>query len=287
MDFISNKNLDINDLNKPLVISYDNEITEQTKRFITTLENHNWDYMIVAKGEKWEGFLGRTIKYNKVLKTLPPNKIVILSDARDVYCCRTSHSFIEAFNTFNGKIIVSAELFLCSRLNWTDEEIKTSNFIQGIPVTNYWNYHNIKNLPNRKYVNAGLITGKVSNLIEQTDWMIEFCLKNNKNDDQLALTRYINKFPEQIILDSDANILHTSTFGVNAGIQNVHIQKLDSPTLAEFFGRAAFFLHIPGSANKGQGAIYNYCWKILELGICSKELLKLYNYREITWNEIF
>lgn len=287
MDFICNKNLDINDLNKPLVISYDNEIKEETKRFIDTLENHNWDYMIVGKGEKWEGFITKIIKYNKVLKTLHPNKIVILSDARDVYCLRTQQSFIEAFNTFGGKTIVSAEVFLNGKIEWSVEEIKTANFRKGVPITNYWTYHNITNLPFRKYVNSGLIAGKVLELIEQTNWQIQFSLKNNIKSDQLTLTHYINEYPEKIILDSDANILHSTTFGVNAGIENVHIQKLDSPTLAEFFGRSAFFLHIPGTTNKGQRAIYNYSWKIIELGICSKELLKLYNYPEIAWNEIF
>jgi hypothetical protein len=287
MEIISNKNLDINDLSKPLVISYDNEITEQTNRFITTLENNNWDYMIVGKGEIWKGFIGRTIKYNDILSSLPSNKIVVLSDARDVYCCRTSKSFIEAFNTFNQKNIISTELFLLGKLNWTDEMIKNYDLWQGVPVTNYWNYHNIKNLPDRKYVNAGLIAGKVSNLIDQLTWQIDFCNKNKITDDQLALTHYINTFPEKIILDHNASILHTSTFGVNAGIQNVHIQKTDSPSFAEFYGRGAYFLHIPGSANKGQKEIYEISWKFIKLGVSSKSLLDLYNYPEIKWNEVF
>jgi len=287
MSSISSKNLDINDLSKPIVISYDNEITEQTNRFITTLENNDWDYMIVGKGEKWRGFIGRTLKYYEVLKTLPPNKIVVLSDARDVYCCRTSKSFIEAFNTFHEKNIICSELFLLGKLNWSDEEINKTDLWQGVPVTNYWNYHKITNLPFRKYVNAGLIAGKVSNLLEQIMWQLEFCINNKKTDDQLALTHYINTFPEKVVLDYDASILHTSTFGVNAGIQNVHIQKIDSPSFAEFYGRSAFFLHIPGTSNKGQKEIYEISWKFIQLGVCSKALLDLYNYKEIKWNEIY
>jgi len=289
MTSICNKNLDINDLSKPLVVSYDNEIIEQTNRFITTLENNDWDYMIVGKGETWNGVFNKIIKYKEILKTLPPNKIVVLCDSRDVYCCRTSKSFIEAFDTFNKSIIICTELFLCGRIEWTEEEIKTSDFSQGIPLTNYWNYHNIKKLPNRKYVNSGLIAGKVHSLLEMITWEYEYCIKNNRTgSDQLALSHYINTFPDKVILDYDATILHTSTFGVNAGIRNVHIQKYDSPSFAEFYGRGAYFLHISGSGgNNGQNEIYELAWKIIEMGICSKKLLKPYNYKEIKWNEIF
>jgi hypothetical protein len=287
MEFVSNKYLDINDLTKALVISYDNEITNETNRFISTLEKHEWDYMIVGKGEIWKGFINRVIKYNEILKTLPPNKIVILSDARDVYCCRCPKAFIDAFNSFNTNTIISAELFLESKMDWTDEELKVKTFQQGIPINNYWKYHNITNLPNRKYVNCGLIAGKAADLIHQTSYIIDFSNKNNTTDDQFCLTHYINEFPDKTAVDSDATLLHTSTFGVNAGIQNVHIQKLDSPTFAELFGRSAFFLHIPGSKIKGQRLLYEYCWKIIETGICSEKLLNLYNYHEISWNENF
>jgi hypothetical protein len=285
MEIISNKNLDITDLTKPLLIAYDNEIKEETNRLIKTLENNKWDYMIVGKGEKWYGLISKIIKYNEILKNLPQNKIVILSDARDVYCCRGPKTFIEAFNTFDDKIVISAELFLEGRINWSDENIKENKFIQSIPITDYWNYHNVKNLPNRKYVNSGLIAGKAIDLIEITNWVINYCITNNTSEDQIAYAVYANKFPEKIILDSDAIILHTSTFGVNAGIQDIHIQKLDSPTFSEFFGNSAFFLHIPGTCNKGQRAIYDYSWKFIELGISNETLLNLYGYNEISWHD--
>lgn len=287
MKSICNASLDINNLDKPLLVAYDNEIKEETKRFITSLENNKWDYMIVGKGEKWMGLVNKIIKYNECLKLLPTNKIVILSDARDVYCCRTPKTFIEAYNTFNNKIIISAELFLEGNLDWSDEQLKSKVFRQSVPVTNYWNYHNVKKLPIRKYVNSGLIAGKASDLIHLTNWVINYCKENNTTEDQIAIAEYTNKYPDKVILDYDAIILHTSTFGVNAGIQNTHIQKLDSPSLSEFFGRSAFFLHIPGTNNKGQRAIYDYCWKIIQLGIHSDTLLKLYNYNEISWNERF
>lgn len=284
---IFSKNIDINNLGKPLVISYDNQITEETNRFINTLENHDWDYMIVGKGEKWSGFITRTIKYNAILKTLPAEKIVVLTDARDVYCCRTSGSFIDGFNTFGGKTIVSSELFLMGSMNFIEEDLKKTDFWQGIPLNNYWKYHGITNLPHRKYVNAGLICGQASKLIEQTNWQINFCIQNNITDDQLSLCHFIEEHPDKVILDTDAILLHTSTFGVNAGIQQQHIQKIDSPTFAEFYGRSAFFLHIPGTMNKGQREIYNTCWEIIQRGICSKKILNLYGYNEIKWNEKF
>jgi hypothetical protein len=266
---ITNNNIDISNLEKPLVISYDNEIKDETNRFITTLENNNWDYMIVGKGEKWYDFITKIVAYNTILKTLPDDKIVILSDARDVYCCRNPKKFIEEYNIFNGKTIVSTELFISGVL----DSNKAKHFNKGVPVINYWNYHKITNLPNTKYVNSGLIAGKVSNLIEQTNWQISYAIKNNIRSDQLVLTHYINEFPDKIILDTDAIILHTSTFGVNAGIQNMHIQKQDSPTFAEFYGRSAFFLHIPGTMNKGQKEIYDMCWKFIKIGLNNESIV--------------
>ena len=282
MDIQSNE-LNIPDLNKPLVVSYDNNIAENAIFYINTLNNNNWEYLIVGQGDVWNGFISKIKGYIKFLKTLPSDKIVILTDARDVICCRSPHAFMDAFNSFGGNMVVSMELYCEGYMDINDTNLNKIKCVQSIPITQYWKKHNIIKLPDRKYVNSGLICGKVKQLLHELEWAIN----NNYSDDQLALCNYINAFPDNVTLDIDATLLHTSTFGVCAGIQQIHVQKNDSPTFAEFLGRGSFFLHIPGCHNKGQKTVYNLACKLIDLGICERELREPYGYSEPKWYEIF
>jgi hypothetical protein len=106
-------------------------------------------------------------------------------------------------------------------------------------------------------------------------------------NDQSAFGTYINEYPDRVACDVDAALLHSSVFGVNAGIQNIHQQKEDSPTFAELFGRAAFFLHLPGIQAKGPRVVYDCVWKAIDAGISDKLIRKPYGYAEPKWNEVF
>jgi hypothetical protein len=110
---------------------------------------------------------------------------------------------------------------------------------------------------------------------------------NKTSNDQSAFGDYINEYPDRVACDVDASVLHSSVFGVNAGIQNIHIQKRDSPTFAELFGRGAFFLHIPGLTAKGQRVVYEQVCAILGHGLSEKLLRDPYGYAEPKWNEVF
>jgi len=264
---------------QPLVISYDNNPNENTALYIKTLESNGWDYRIIGNGDTWTGWITRIHAYRKFLDTLEDERIVILTDARDVVCVRGPKAFIKGFQSFGKNIVVSAEL-TCGGLIDVPDDYKN---VQCKPLTNYWKYHNITDLPNRKFVNNGLVAGRVKALKELYDWVI----LNKFTDDQLGLGHYVNTFPERVALDIEADILHTSTFAVNAGILNIHIQKHDSPTLAEFYGRGAFFLHMPGNRNPGQGIIYGLVKQIVNMNIGCKILSSSYKYAEPEWDEKF
>jgi hypothetical protein len=109
-------------------------------------------------------------------------------------------------------------------------------------------------------------------------------IDNKFTDDQLSLGVYINEHPELVRVDSDAILLHTTTFGVNAGTQRIFVQSKDAPTLAELYGRGAFFIHIPGCVNKGQKCVYNDVCNILSMGLSDKTLRMEYDYEEPPWN---
>lgn len=272
--------MDSNNINFPIVISY--ETDTDNKNYILykkTLENNKWDYKFIGQGLKWNGFRDKIIGYYNEIQKYPDNKIFILTDARDVFCLRSSKFLMDKINNIiDTKIIISAELYLRGNLNWTTQQIEDklkidpTYFYQGVQLIQYFDYYNKSDsLPSRKYLNSGLIIGKASNLKTMFKW----CIDNNYNDDQLALAEYTNKFPEQIYLDYDANFLHTSTAFVNCSTSNFNIQIQDSPTFQELSGMTSYFLHIPGKGI-GQTQLYNMIYNLFNNNLI-KNLYSLYN----------
>jgi hypothetical protein len=270
--------------NIPLLISYENDLSNNlnSQLFKKTLEKYNWNFKFIGEGEKWLGFKNKIVSYYTFLQTLSENKLVILSDARDVFCLRDSQLFLEQIQDIvDKKIIISAECFLIGHMDWSAEEIlnaksKNPNFFwQGIPLNNYWSHHNKTNdLPIRKYVNSGLIIGRVQNLIKAFKWVLD----NNYNDDQLGFANYTNNYPELVHLDYEARILHTSTGFVNGSLYNYSVQSKDIPTFAELFGLSSYFLHISGiNGSKGQLKIYNLISIILKYDINGNDMFSLYD----------
>jgi GR25 family glycosyltransferase involved in LPS biosynthesis len=288
--FVINKNIanvNYNDITIPLVLSYENDLSnnQNTKLFKKTLEKHNWEYEFIGEGIKWNGFRDKIIGYYNFLNNnLPDDKIVILSDARDVFCLKKSHFFIEQIKDIvEDKIIISSEIFLHGHINWTEEQVSKyiSNdpecFYQGVPLNEYWKFYEKNPLPFRKYLNSGLIVGKSINIKTALKWIID----NNFNDDQFGFCKYTNKFPHLVHLDYEANILHTSTSFINGSLYDYNIQKLDAPTFHELLGFTNYFLHMPGiNASKGQKHIYNIIYTLFNNNMIDKNMFQLYNLKE-------
>ena len=251
-----------NDLLNPIVVSYCNkyksENFENTRRFVETLENNKWQYHILGEGEIWKGFSYRMRTYKNFLNTLHPNKIVVVSDAHDVYCLRRPDCLISEFKNYNKGMIVGLEIFA----EGSPIFFKDKDYFQVTWLGPYFKYNNIDyNKITKKYVNAGLIVGYAKDIINFYEWS----LNNNYTDDQLALGSYMNTFPDKVFVDLNNNMIHTVTSFVNGGIHTVN-QFKDSPSLNQLIGQSSYFLHIPGSGiSKGQDFLYNVVYKILLL----------------------
>jgi len=254
----------------PLLISYDNKPIENTLFFKDTLKLNGWQSKFIGEGDVWRGLMTKIHGYKKYLDEINPDSLVILSDARDVICMRSPAAFKEAFLSFGKDIVVSMELFCDGTMSPdTDHEKKA---IQCVPLHKFWQHHNATRLPNRKFVNSGLMAGKASVLSEMLQWLINQRCEN----DQLGVGHYMNAFPEKVAADYEATLLHSSTFGCYAGTKHVQIQATDSPTFAELFGRSAFFLHVPGLHLKGQGLVYEQVKKMIQSGVCASMMTSLY-----------
>jgi GR25 family glycosyltransferase involved in LPS biosynthesis len=284
--FVINKNSmnqHYNDITIPIVVLYETDLNncKEAQMCKKTLETHNWQHTFIGEGMKWNGFRDRIVGYSNFLDKLKDDKIVVLSDARDVFCLQKPTFFIEQIKDIvENKIIISAEMFLAGHMDWNEEQFSTvlakdvNFFWQGVPLSEYWNFHNITSLPFRKYLNAGLIIGKAKNLRIAFKWMID----NNINDDQLGLSMYTNKFPHLVHLDYEATFLHTLTSYVDGSLYDYNIQKLDALSFHELFGFSNYFLHIPGSnISKGQKYIYNIVYLLFHNGIIDKNMFELYN----------
>ena len=263
-------------MDTPLLLTYDNAPTENTLFFIETVKQNKWNYKLIGEGEKWEGFKNKMNGYLRTVNELPDMQLVVLSDARDVVCLRPPNYFKDGFLSFGGRVLVSMELFCEGHM----DEDKVSKKFQCIPLTQYWNYNN-PSRPNRKFVNSGLIAGYAKDIRHIWNWIIE----NNYKDDQLGLCNYMNTFPERVVADVHADMLHTSGLGINCGTINLKIQNADTPTLGELLGTGAFFLHIPGHAiSKGQKFMYDTVVHMLK-DLKGKKLTDAYGYSPLKWNE--
>ena len=283
--FVINKNIPnqiYDNVTIPLVLSYETQLSvnKNSMMFKKTLERYKWDYEFIGEGLKWNGVIDKIYGYYNELQQLNDDKIVVLSDARDVFCLRNSDFFVEKIKDIvQYKIIVSAEMFLSGHMNWDDKQIvdilveNPNYFWQGVPLNKYWDYHKINTKPSRKYVNSGLIIGKTKNLKNAFKWLID----NNYKDDQLGISEYINQFPHLVHLDYEAVFLHTSGAFVNGSLYDYDIQQKDAPTIHELLGFSSYFLHIPGyNISKGQNYIYDIIYKLFEQNIIDKDIFDLY-----------
>ena len=139
------------------------------------------------------------------------------------------------------------------------------DYRQVTPLYGYLNYYKIyidyvNDTNFRKYVNAGLIAGKASDLIHFYNWALE----HKYTDDQKALGAYMNSFPQNVFADFEDELLHTSNSGANFGL-HTKAQIKDSFNIAELCGFKAFFIHLPAKGSKGQVYIYNQIYKVIEM----------------------
>lgn len=268
------------DLTIPLVVGYDNALDQHpnTNYFMNTLNKNEFEYCIVRISEHWKGLEDKIEAMMLKLQTLPDDKVVIISDTRDVLCCRNSKALMKGFASFRTDFLTCVEIF-CD----TTTEPVTKPRPYCVPLKNYWSYHNVNPWPLRRFVNGGLLIGKAKALREFYTW----AYLRHEIDDQSALGIYMNEFPDRMKCDTEALLIHTSGFGKSCGLYNVKTQRQDSPTLAELFGRGCFFLHVHNHGFAGQKLIYDTVRQVLDLGACSAKLNILYGVTEemCDWEE--
>ena len=261
-------------MDAPILITMDNNPNEDSKRFFKTLESNKWDYRHIGGGTEWVNFLERARLYLDELTKISkenPTKIVVISDCRDVLCVREPKQFISVFKTFKKYVVASSEIFCGGSPIYTGRKD-----VNCVGSEKYWKSLGVENPPARQYINAGLVSGYAEALRSMFQWMVNLGDKTGCLDDQVLMGMYLNENPQNVALDYEAKLLHTTTFGVGCSYI-AESQISDSPTFAEILGRGAFFIHIPGSRmGMGNSVVYDAVVTLIEAGFNQRALMASY-----------
>lgn len=220
----------------PLLISYQNNKKEiHTANLRKSLKYYKWDYQIVGKGQKWLGFGTKFIEYLRVLKTLDPNRVVVLSDSTDVLVNGDPTRFMDNYlrvSAYEGhnRIVSSTEMACCvlpmQYIAPGQMVSKTGGKLQSpihdvsrrpdASITAQWTsamaQEKIKqgyegNNLHFDYLNSGMIVGRAKDLVQ----MFEFVKATGNEDDQALFTEYFLLFPDRVMLDYN-NVLFSNAY---------------------------------------------------------------------------
>lgn len=197
---------------------------------LSSLKQNNYNYKLLALGEKWGGWRWRIEQYIKCLEdhilNIGQDNVVVFIDGYDAFSCKDEKGLYEDFLKFNSNIVVGME-----------KGVKFTN-IYG-DITNWWKYKNIKQ---HKYkhatCNAGFIIGRPKQLLELYNWIYE----NKYDDDQIGLRNYINKFPHKIEADFESKIIFNKI-----------------PVDNKIVTKTPYFMHFPGHVNNPRNILFKNC----------------------------
>ena len=165
-----------------LVVSFANNKNILSSNLEISLKKYNYNHIIIGEGLKWVNFMTKIQGcYEYIKNNVPDNYIVIICDAYDVYACDDAEVLLNKFLKFDKKIV-----FGCENKCGTN----------CIPLDFYYRYNQIKR-KRYQYVNGGFYMGYKAYILK----MLGYILSLDIDDDQIAICRFINEYPEIVGLD--------------------------------------------------------------------------------------
>jgi hypothetical protein len=162
--------------------------------FIKSLKKYNYDYAVIGEGQKWTGFMTKIKGYRDYIKELKSNQLVACVDAYDVLATGPPDELIRKYYSYDKSILVGTES-LC--------------IPPYIPVDNWWKFQG-KDKTRLCHINSGFFMGPAKNMVKVLNYMLSLENKSHPlttEDDQVALAHYINEYPDDVALDTDAKIV--------------------------------------------------------------------------------
>ena len=149
---------------------------------IESCKKHNKEIIILGYGEEWKGFTWRFELLLTFLKNTNPNDIICFVDGYDVICTRN-------LNELQDEFIRLKEKHKCKMICGTDSHNSNYSFFH---IISYINYGLCKN----NLLNAGNYIGYSKDVYSILNTIYKS--KPTTTDDQLLMTRYCNKYKNDI-----------------------------------------------------------------------------------------
>jgi hypothetical protein len=230
---------------------------ENAANYARTLRERGWDFRVLGRGAPWRGVITKMFHYAAALRALPANRLVFLTDARDVVCQGTPDGVEEAFAELTERtgamMLASMEMF-CDGLPLNPVPHPDAARAHCVDLRPFWAARGVEDPygtdggagVERPFANSGLLAGRAVALLAFVRYAIAEFEAGRVARDQVALGRWMNDNPRFVAPDLDARLLHTSGSGVYNGCAHPR-QATDGPNLGQLvWGRGARFLHVPG-----------------------------------------
>ena len=193
---------------------------------IDSCERNGVTLEVLGLGEEWQGFNWRYTKMIEYLKSLPKNDIVCFVDGYDVICCRDlkemPNVFYELKNKHKCKVIFG--------------EDKTKSLMMDLNSLYFGKCDGQK-------LNAGTYIGLAGDLLVIVTNIYKLDARNDA-DDQVLVTEYCNKNPNEIYCDTK-NQLFLSLLDPLSELDR-HVEINNQTKLLTYNSNAPFFMHAPG-----------------------------------------
>lgn len=188
--------------------------------FINSMNKYGYIYKIIGENIQWKNFVDTKIKnclnYITRLKNKP--KLIAIVDCFDVLACGPYNETLTKFYNTKYPILISVEKMCGSNCR---------------PLQNY----HFNNQSNKNFVNGGFYMGYTNEIIHLLSWIVDTL----NIDDQVALSEYVDTFPEKCYLDNTNSIIANITGKDFRNFEYKNVRIIDIKT-KEF----PCFVHIPG-----------------------------------------
>jgi hypothetical protein len=223
-----NLDLELYQNEKVMVFIIATEFRLPLYNLLQNLKMQGYSYQVLQFQEEWKGWKTKWEGYIKGAKMLQEKEITtnfkytcVCLDAYDTVAIRPAKEFLLEIKKLNvnSKLICGLEN-LCNPKNCGN-------------IEEYWNENGTPNNLEKRYLNAGICIGETDDIIETYEWLLN---KSNCADDQVALAKYVSRYPERIYMDAHSKIIKNKKF-----YEELSFEEKD--------GKGAYFLHFPGPSS--------------------------------------
>lgn len=209
------------------------------RNWVETAKYHGFTkFSVVGQNEKWINFKIRTIKYrDHLLRLQNPERIVAVTDCYDVLVIGDIKETIGKFLKID-RIVMGAERMCFDGQCYPDQPSSKQ----------------IDNISSHKYVNAGVVIGRVKELIFMYNYMIDLMNETKTDDDQWAMGAFASHFPEKCFIDHSSELVgNFNPFCWHDFNENPITKRIQRT----YTGATPCFIHTPASFGDAHYR-YNY-----------------------------